>query len=182
MVAAALPQSDLSLGPLFFYGSYSPLSNHYRCGFTVKNIYFPHMESFLMYCKAMLCGDHSTAKQILAEADPVACKRLGRLVRPYLHEVWVAHNEEYAYMGNLAKFGQNEYELAYLMASGERELVEASQSDSLWGIGMSANDPRIAQRELWGGNKHGRVLMRTRQYFKERSYERPLSQTGAAST
>ena len=120
-----------------------------------------------MYCKAMLFKDAAVASLILSEADQASCKRLGRQVRGYVDPIWAVKRLEYAFTGGVAKYGQNHDLLEFLLATGQRELVEASPFDSLWGIGMDASDPRISDRTLWGSNLQGKTNMRLRQYFQE---------------
>lgn len=48
-----------------------------------------------------------------------------------------------------------------LLETGERELVEASPYDRVWGIGYGAADAEDS-REFWGENLLGKALMRVR--------------------
>lgn len=167
MVAAESLPNPHESGPFFFYHARSPLSNHYARDFYVKGIRFPHMECFLMYCKAKRFGDEMSAAKILLSSHPQECKRLGRAVRGFDDAVWAPVRCSYAIIGGIQKFAQNLDLLQYLLATGTRELVEASPTDRLWGIGMSADDPRVHQRELWGENLCGRYLMDVRQHFNQ---------------
>jgi ribA/ribD-fused uncharacterized protein len=158
----ALPQDS---EPFFFYSKESPLSNHFARRFVVKDLTFYHMEGFIMFCKAMYFGDKVTAEKILLAIPPQAAKILGREVQGFVEEAWRPRAWEYAFHGNVAKFGQHRDLLSHLLSTGNRELVEASRFDRLWGIGLAADDPRIADRSLWGFNGQGKVLMRTRAHF-----------------
>lgn len=162
-----MEEADLSPNsePYFFYHASHPFSNHYWRTFTVNGLVFPHLESFLMYCKARLFRDFDMADLIAHEADPQRCKLLGRKVHGYDEEIWAGKREEYHVTGGIRKFSQNPDLRDMLVATYPRELVEASPTDRLWGIGMSANDARILQRELWGRNLCGKGLMQMRQYF-----------------
>ncbi|KAI0142765.1 DUF1768-domain-containing protein [Xylariaceae sp. FL1272] len=52
-----------------------------------------------------------------------------------------------------------------LLATGDRELVEASPLDRIWGIGFGArNAPKC--RERWGMNLLGKCLMEVREQFR----------------
>lgn len=159
---------------LFFWRKDFPLSNHAAIGFTVKDIYFGTLECFLMYCKAKMFGDEETAQLIWAAGDdPVECKRLGRLVKGYVDEVWCEHRERIAYIGQLYKYMQNSDARACLLNTHDLMLVEASPPDRTWGIGMGMNDPHIEDMTKWGLNLHGKTTMRARQYFKEIANEVP---------
>lgn len=153
--------------PYFFFHADHPFSNHFWRPFSVKGVTFPHLESFLMYCKAREFGDIAMANLILAEADPQRCKMMGRNVLGYNDQVWAAKRSGYHVTGAIHKFGQHGDLLHLLLATDPQELVEASPYDRLWGIGMSATDARIHQRELWGQNLCGKGLMQARQYLKE---------------
>ena len=51
--------------------------------------------------------------------------------------------------GDLAKFSQNEDMHLALIQTGDRRLAEASPHDNLWGIGLSACDPRASFPVSW---------------------------------
>jgi ribA/ribD-fused uncharacterized protein len=65
--------------------------------------------------------------------------------------------------GNVAKFGQHEDLRAFLLATDERVLVEASPRDAVWGIGLGASNPDARIPERWRGrNLLGFALMEAR--------------------
>lgn len=51
---------------------------------------------------------------------------------------------------------------ALLLGTGERELVEASPFDRVWGIGFREKDVIKAGRDRWGQNLLGKALMEVR--------------------
>lgn len=53
-----------------------------------------------------------------------------------------------------------------LLATGDRELVEASPYDQIWGIGFAAAKAE-ANRETWGENLLGVALMNVRRRLRE---------------
>lgn len=55
---------------------------------------------------------------------------------------------------------------AKLLATGDRELVEASPLDRVWGVGYAAENAE-KNREKWGENLLGVALMKVRQRFRE---------------
>lgn len=147
----------------FFYGADSCLSQWHRSKFVVKGIEFNCCEQFMMYCKAMLFGDTETADAIMATDDPYEQKRLGRSVKNFDDDVWKLVGEKYVYIGNLNKFKQNKEMKNYLLSTNNTEIVEASGTDRIWGIGLSLNDPNLRDRSKWKGtNKLGKILMRVR--------------------
>jgi ribA/ribD-fused uncharacterized protein len=55
-----------------------------------------------------------------------------------------------------------------LLATGERELVEASPSDRIWGVGYVEKDAG-RNRVKWGQNLLGKALMEVRGRIREES-------------
>jgi ribA/ribD-fused uncharacterized protein len=51
-----------------------------------------------------------------------------------------------------------------LLSTGERELIDASPYDRIWGIGFKAADAKkkSVNRDQWGENKFGKALMEIR--------------------
>ena len=98
----------------------------------------------MMASKARLFGDVTELLTILASDDPREQKRLGRRVRHFDHKLWQSKCENIILHGNLAKFSQTEEMRLALITTGDRRLAEASPQDNLWGIGLSACDPRAS--------------------------------------
>jgi ribA/ribD-fused uncharacterized protein len=64
---------------------------------------------------------------------------------------------------NTAKFEQHPALRDFLLATGERILVEASPYDTIWGIGRSARQPEARHPAQWRGlNLLGFALMDVR--------------------
>lgn len=151
----------------FFFGAHDPLSNWHPARFVVKGISFCSNEQFMMYCKAMLFGDHDNAAKILAASEPKEQKALGRQVRGFDEAVWSKRRERFVYGGALAKFSSNPLLACRLLETDGTELVEASPYDRIWGVGLAADDPRILDRTQWRGeNLLGKVLMQVREVLK----------------
>jgi ribA/ribD-fused uncharacterized protein len=67
------------------------------------------------------------------------------------------------YAGNWAKFIQNNGLRKKLLATKNSTLVEANPKDIIWGVGLSENDPNIANPNCWRGqNLLGEILMQVR--------------------
>ncbi|GAA0434079.1 hypothetical protein Acor_08410 [Acrocarpospora corrugata] len=124
---------------------------------------FRTAEHYMMSHKAWLFGDEATAREILAAATPGEAKALGRKVRGFDDEVWAAYRYPIVVRAGIAKFGQNPELKAFLLATRERVLVEASPRDRIWGIGLAAADPAAASPSTWLGlNLLGFALMDAR--------------------
>lgn len=149
--------------PIFFYASSSPLSNFYPAPFTVEEITFPNSECFFMYKKAMYFSDRRVAQKILEASSPAKCKALGRTVKRYKDEEWADVRYSIMVDGLIAKFSQNPDLKEYLLQTGSQELVEASPTDTVWGIGLSVETAKNTRRKYWPGeNLLGKALMMTR--------------------
>ena len=68
----------------------------------------------------------------------------------------------------MKKFEQNPSFPAKLLATGQEELVYASQYDSFYGIGYLMRHAQ-PNRDRWGKNFLGQILNVVRQRFRERA-------------
>ncbi|KAF5656956.1 hypothetical protein FHETE_10708 [Fusarium heterosporum] len=136
-------------------------------------------EHYMMHQKALLFNDPDTAIQILKTASPRKVKSLGRQVKNFDEETWLKHRCAVARRGNMLKFTRAITEEGFkkgtpsgnvaadklirpiegslkdmLLSTGDRDLVEASPFDRIWGIGFRAADAEMA-RDAWGENLLG---------------------------
>ena len=135
-----------------------------------------------MVQKALLFQDAEVARQIMnvkgtGSADMAFIKSLGRKVRGFDEEMWVAKRDEIVLQGNLLKFRQNAGLKAKLLATGEKNLVEASPRDRIWGVGFGEKNA-LSQRDRWGLNLLGKALEKTRRILRE---EAKLEQSQAVA-
>ncbi|MGA3541831.1 NADAR family protein [Micromonosporaceae bacterium DT194] len=157
---------------LFFWGhqahpdgSIGPecLSQWWPAPFVVHGIRYATAEHYMMVGKARLFGDEAIAEQMLTAGHPGAVKTLGRKVRGFDQATWDVHAFDLVVAGNVAKFHQHPDLGQYLTRTGERVLVEASPVDRVWGIGLTATDPRAHDPARWRGrNLLGFALMHAR--------------------
>lgn len=128
---------------------------------------FQTTEQAFMWAKAQLFGDKDSARLILAEKNPAKAKELGRGVKGFNPTHWDINKEFLMYEVNLAKYSQFDDYKAVLLSTGEKQLVEVNGKDTIWGIGLYANDPRVLDEKQWRGqNLLGKVLMRVREELK----------------
>jgi ribA/ribD-fused uncharacterized protein len=126
-------------------------------------------EMYMMVAKARLFGDEETAQKMLATTDPGRHKALGREVKNFDAKSWDDKKSEIVEMGNWYKFtiSENAGELKRrLLETGERELVEASPADRIWGIGFTEHEAE-KNRYRWGENLLGKALERVRERLRE---------------
>ena len=138
-------------------------SNWYPCDITIEGIKYFCVEQYMMAKKALLFGDLDIYQQIMKSADPGECKDLGKLVKNFVSSVWDKCKYEIVYNANYAKFHQNDDLMGKLIATGDEIMAEASPLDSIWGIGMAADNPNAKDPDLWNGeNLLGNILMEIR--------------------
>ncbi len=147
-------------------------SQWHRCRFAVDGVPYGCAEQYMMAEKAALFGDIEAHGRILAATNPREQKRLGRLVRGFDADVWAAHCRPVVFRGNLARFAQNDDLRRRLLATEDRRIVEASPDDAVWGIGLTADDPRAVDPDQWQGtNWLGDALERVRAELATRPEE-----------
>ncbi len=144
------------------------LSQWWPALFEVDGNEYRTAEHFMMAEKARLFGDEEIRAQVLEAKTPGAAKALGRSVRGFVHEEWVAKRFEIVTRGNFEKFSRNEDLGSYLASTGERVLVEASPVDRIWGTGLAKGDPGADDPRAWKGlNLLGFALMEARSMLAE---------------
>jgi ribA/ribD-fused uncharacterized protein len=144
------------------------LSQWWPAPFIVDGVVYPTAEHFMMAGKVLVFGDVETAEQVARAPHPGAAKALGRQVRGFDEQMWAQQRFGIVVTGNLAKFSQHPELGRFLLATGERVLVEASPRDRVWGIGLTADDERAASPHTWRGlNLLGFALMEVRYRLKD---------------
>ena len=152
----------------FFYRSNNVFSQWYEgAPFTKFGITFKTAENFMMWRKGLLFGAPQLVLDKIIQASPRDAKRMGRNLIQFFNEgIWDVAARPLVAEGNYAKFSQNREALAALLRTEGTTLVEASPTDRVWGIGLTADDPRAQQRETWlGTNWLGEVLTEMRKTF-----------------
>lgn len=146
----------------------SCFSQWWDCVFTVDGVEYRTAEQYMMAQKALLFGDEKIRTEIMAAGHPKQFKDLGRRISGFDQAVWNRNCREIVTRGNVAKFSQNDDLREFLLNTDSRILVEASPYDTIWGIGMSADDTRCENPNLWRGtNFLGFCLMEARDIIRE---------------
>lgn len=159
---------------LFFWGhtehgnnvTKACLSNFYPCEFVFDGKDFKFSEQCFMWQKALLFNDFEIAEQILKETDVRKIKALGRKVKNFNNELWDKHKEDFMFNACYAKFSQNNELKDFLLSTGNREIIEASPVDNIWGIGFSS-DKAMENIDKWGQNLLGKTLMKVREELRK---------------
>lgn len=138
-------------------------SQWYDSPFTVDDTEYLTAEHYMMAGKARLFNDETALQNILSARDPGAAKHYGREVTGFVQGVWEKHRFEIVVRGNMVKFSQHDELRGFLLATGNRVLVEASPIDRIWGIGLTEDDADSHFPEKWQGlNLLGYALMEVR--------------------
>ncbi|KAF8420668.1 hypothetical protein EV426DRAFT_566313 [Tirmania nivea] len=135
-------------------------------------ITFTSCEQFMMAHKAHLFSpdDRTIYNRIMSSTSPQEQKALGQRVPNFDEDIWNSHRLVIVKWGNYLKFSQNEKLKALLLGTGERELVEASPRDRIWGVGFEAKNAE-ENRERWGSNLLGKALMAARERIRRKEEE-----------
>ena len=151
----------------FFWETKSPFSQWHPVGFDIDGIHYKTAEHYMMWRKAMLFEDEETAAEVLKAKHPRDVKALGRKVKNFDSQKWTDNCRQAVYDGNYAKFTQNKEMRLALRDTGRMELVEAAPNDKIWGIGLTADDPKAQNRETWEGqNLLGEILTSLREKLR----------------
>lgn len=154
---------------LFFYGHNPNKSNThifsqwFPCKFSGDNgVEYQSCEQYMMAQKALLFNDMVIYNKIMKSKSPKTAKALGRKVKNFNEDMWKAHREDIVKQGNLYKFSQNPELKKILLATGDKQLVEASPYDRIWGIGFKKSNALKVDQSEWGDNLLGKALVAVR--------------------
>ena len=149
---------------IFFWGGI--FSNWQRAVFDAEyegeTHRFFNTEQYFMFVKAKTFGDEEIAKRILKEGkNPKTAKALGRQVKNYDDKVWNEKRYQVMVDANLCKYkASKEFRDELLNPKYEgKHFVEASKYDTIWGIGLTEDNPLVDDEKNWKGlNLLGKTL------------------------
>ncbi|KAI7513725.1 hypothetical protein KC347_g1163 [Hortaea werneckii] len=162
-------EGDKSLGPVYFWREFEEpfgfMSQWYECAFEVDGVTYLTAEMWMMIKKAQLFGDEETAKKMMETTVPAEHQALGRQAKGFNRPKWDEHKSRIVEEGNYHKFTKAkagpEKMMRMLLDTGDRELVEASPTDRIWGVGFGAANAD-ENRDRWGENRLGKAMMAVR--------------------
>ncbi|KAK1824626.1 hypothetical protein LTR12_000951 [Friedmanniomyces endolithicus] len=176
--SSSTPSNDApsSQGPLWFWREFEEplgyLSQWYESAFEVDGVTYLTAEMWMMIQKAKLFGDEETARKMMETTVPAEHQALGRKAKGFDRKKWDQHKSRIVEEGNYHKFTKSKSKpemLGMLLATGDRELVEASPTDRIWGVGFGAETAE-ANREQWGENRLGKAIMAVRDRIREEGH------------
>lgn len=150
---------------VFFWGG--TFSQWCPSTFEIGGVKYNCCEQYMMAQKALLFNDTESYKMIMSATSPRDQKAFGRRVKGFDKDEWESVCRQIVYDANFAKFTQNPKMMAELIETGDREIVEASPEDKIWGIGLHENDARVHDKSQWQGtNWLGEAIMQVREKLK----------------
>lgn len=135
-----------------------------------KGITYNCAEQYMMAEKARLFMDSDERnvellKKIMKATTQSEIKNYGREVKGFDPKVWDQHKFNIVVKGNTFKFA-NQHMKKILLQTDDKELIEASPYDRIWGIGYNATEAAKVDRKMWGENLLGKALMVVREKLK----------------
>lgn len=141
-------------------------SQWYESEFSFNDVLYKTAEHWMMAQKALLFNDQISFNRAINAASAKDAKTIGRGVKNYDEKIWKENRTEIVVQGNIHKFVQNPMLGDFLIKTGTKILVEASPYDSIWGIGLSADDIKARDVNTWKGlNLLGFALMEVRDFL-----------------
>lgn len=148
-----------------FFGSNAPFSNFYSSRFEYKGYHLNNSEQAFMLEKAIMF-DKSKIPFILNAKSSAEAKKLGRAVQNFNPKIWDENRYEIMVEILKAKFANPRLK-QILLDTGERELVEGSPYDTIWGVKLDWRSDEILDRNKWRGrNLLGEALMKVRDFYR----------------
>lgn len=130
---------------------------------------FTSCEQYMMYNKAILFNDLEVANRIINIRNVKQIKQLGREVKNFDNKIWDDNKFDIVVKGNLLKFNQNPNFKRELYRLKDKEFVEASPVDRIWGIGLHYDDDLVLDRKNWKGqNLLGKAINKVKEIILEK--------------
>ena len=129
----------------------------------------------MMYHKALTFNDRPNAQAVLNASTCREAKAFGRQVENFDRATWDKHKERIVIDGCLLKFRQHPKLKQQLLDTLDRELVEASPFDRIWGVGFTAEEADKRRGE-WGQNLLGKCLVEVRRRLRRDDEKNTMEQ------
>ncbi|GBU09290.1 swarming motility protein [Gammaproteobacteria bacterium] len=154
---------------LFYSGCFS---QWHKSDFSDNGLIFNCAEQYMMYSKALLFSDKSSASDILLAQHPRTQKMIGRKIKNFDEQIWLFFRGSIVFSANYAKFSQSDDLKSMLLNTGSSIIAEASPSDKIWGIGLAESDQLALNPKNWKGmNLLGIALMQVRASLRGENIE-----------
>lgn len=149
---------------VFFFGGV--FSQWYQHDMVIADVTYNCAEQYMMAMKAKTFNDTASLANIMASDNPSDQKAYGREVKDFNPTIWNLIARDVVYEANMAKFSGDLKQ--QLLDTGNLEIVEASPTDKIWGIGLGMNNLDILDKSKWQGtNWLGEAIMAVRRTIRE---------------
>lgn len=142
---------------------YGCFSNFTRHGIEVDGVWWLTVEH---YFQAQKFAGTSHEAQIQRALTPKQAAEMGRNRKWSLRSDWEQVKDEVMFKAVLRKFETHQGLRAFLLSTGEEEIVESAPGDYYWGCGADGS----------GQNKLGKILMEVRGILLQRATEQRSSE------
>lgn len=133
-------------------------------------------EQFIMACKAWLFDEDPKAsmlKAILESKKPMVQKSLGRKVPGFNDTVWLPASVEIVVASQIARAEVDQRLAKLYESSGEKQFVEGSPRDKIWGVGIHWKERAIEDERNWRGeNRLGKCHGLAREALRRQKEEK----------
>jgi hypothetical protein len=147
-----------------FFGRNNPLSNFHNSPIVEDGITFNCAEQLYQYKKCAYFDDKNTAELILAPTEPSKQKNLAKNIQQFDEDNWNKVASEAMHGVLIHKYKQNSDLRHFLLATGDKTIVEASPHDKIWGSGLSLSNRYCLDPDKQpGDNLMGQLLMSVRE-------------------
>jgi ribA/ribD-fused uncharacterized protein len=158
-------------------------------GFIDENgIKYYSREQYMMYQKAKLFNDKIIMEKVLDTIDDQIIdilnnkktkkdyeqmisklmgdiKSFGKDVKKFNQKTWDIKKYDIVKNGNYLHFNQNKEMKEILLKTDDKQIVEASSKDNIWGIGYDESNA-LDHYDHWGENLLGKAIMETRKLLQ----------------
>ncbi|KAH7396137.1 hypothetical protein BKA66DRAFT_409366 [Pyrenochaeta sp. MPI-SDFR-AT-0127] len=160
--------------PLFFWKESETeggfLSPWYKSRFRVDGVMYESVGHAIMAEKARIFGGKEVLQLIIAAKSAEQQKIWGNNVKNFDEKRWQEEALMIATRANMSKFSYSTKPpnlQKQLLSIGEREIVLASPSDRLFGIGFGAAEAKTTSQDQWGQNLFGKSLDAVRRSIQQ---------------
>lgn len=166
---------------VFFWGSifsqWNTENNNGKYQFKENGKEFTSCEQYMMYNKAILFNDLEVAEKIMRIRNVKQIKQLGREVKNFDNEIWDKNKFDIVVNGNFLKFNQNPNFKKELYKYKDKEFVEASPVDKIWGIGLHYDDDLVLDRKNWKGqNLLGKAINKVKEMLFDKDLKKDIEE------
>lgn len=146
---------------------YGFLSVWHVSRFTSSRFTYHTVQQYLAHRKGLLFAPNSSyTAAILDTTNPSALIKLGSQIPNFDEGIWLREKIRLLMTANWLRFTQDSGMKARLLATKNRELVDADAHDRHLGVGFDMASAPL-NRAKWGANLHGKVLMQVRKLISD---------------